>query len=105
MFQSTILQFFVVTGNAGGASPPLQPLSDRNCLAVRDDRGSEGRTKLAGEVVEDAAGAAEIGEEFFFGAEFAGMGYEATAGAACGVFDVEHFVIEDVFDGNLRDGG
>jgi hypothetical protein len=56
-------------------------------------------------VVEDAAGAVEIGEEFFFGAEFGGMGDEAAAGAAGGMFDVEHFVVEDVFDGDLGDTG
>ena len=30
---------------------------------------------------------------------------EATAGAASGVLDVEHLVIEDVLDGELRDIG
>jgi hypothetical protein len=53
-------------------------------------------------VVEDAAGAIEVGEELFFGAEFGRMGDEAAAGTACGVFDMQHFVVEDVFDGNLR---
>lgn len=65
--------------------------------------GSE--EKLAGEVVEDAAGAGEIGEEFFFCAEFGGMGEEAAAGTARGMLDVEHFVVEDVFDGDLGNGG
>lgn len=60
---------------------------------------------LASQMIEDAAGAVEIGEEFFFGAELRGMGEQAAAGAARGVFDVEHFVIEHVFDGDLRDGG
>jgi len=59
----------------------------------------------AGEVVEDAAGADEIGEEFFFGAEFGGMRNEAATGAARGMFDMEHFVVEDVFDGDLRNSG
>jgi hypothetical protein len=58
---------------------------------------------LAGEVIEDAAGAGEIGEEFFFGAEFAGMGDEAAARPARRMFYVEHFVIEDVLDGNSGD--
>ena len=44
-----------------------------------------------------------MGEEFFFGAEFAGVGDERAAGAARGMFDVEHFVVEDVFDDELRD--
>src|SRR5271167_184029 len=61
------------------------------------------RLKSASQVVEDAAGAGEIGETFFFGAEFGGMGDETAAGAARGVFDVEHFVVEDVFDRDLRD--
>lgn len=61
--------------------------------------------RSTGEVVEDAAGAGEIGEEFFFGAEFGGMGEEAAAGAARGMFDVEHLVVEDVLDGDLWDGG
>jgi hypothetical protein len=56
-------------------------------------------------VVEDAPGAGEIGEEFFFGAEFGRMGDKAATGAACGMFDVEHLVVEDVFDGDLRDAG
>ena len=63
------------------------------------------RSQSAGEVVEDAAGAGEIGEEFFFGAEFGGMGEEAAAGASRGMFDVKHLVVEDVLDGDLRDGG
>jgi len=61
--------------------------------------------KSAGEVIEDAAGAGEIGEEFFFGAKFGGMGDEAAARPASGMFYVEHFVIEDVLDGNSGDGG
>ena len=32
------------------------------------------------------------------------MGNEAAAGAAGGVFYVEHFVIEDVLDGNFGNG-
>jgi hypothetical protein len=56
-------------------------------------------------MIEHAAGAVEFGEAFFFGAECGGMGDKAAAGAACGVLDVEHFVVEDVLDGNLRDGG
>src|SRR5882757_9249949 len=75
-------------------------------------RGGEKRVKtstdaeeLAGEAVEKAAGAVEIGEEFFFGAEFAGVGDKRATGAACGMFDVKHFVVEDVFDDELRDEG
>lgn len=56
-------------------------------------------------MIEYAAGAVEFDEAFFFGAEFGGMGDEAAAGTACRVLDVKHFVIEDVLDGNLRDGG
>jgi hypothetical protein len=59
--------------------------------------------ELTGEAVEEAAGAFELREEFFFGAEFAGMGDKRTAGAASGMFDVKHFVVEDVFDDELRD--
>src|SRR6476646_5777148 len=55
------------------------------------------------EAVEEAACAFELREEFFFGAEFAGVGNEGAAGAARGMFDVEHFVVEDVFDDVLRD--
>lgn len=65
----------------------------------------KGEQRLSGEVVEDAAGTGEIGEEFFFGAEFGGMGEEAAAGAAGGMLDVEHFVVEDVLDSDLGDGG
>lgn len=64
-----------------------------------------GAQESAGEVVEDAAGANEIGEEFFFGAELGGVGDEAATRAARGMLHVEHFVVEDVFDGHLRDGG
>ena len=56
-------------------------------------------------MVENSAGAVEFGEAFFFGAKFAGMGDQAAAGAACGMFYVEHFVVEHVFDGDLGDGG
>ena len=52
-------------------------------------------------MVEDAAGAGEIGEEFFLGAEFRGMGEERAAGPADGMLDGEQFVVKDVFDGNL----
>ena len=33
------------------------------------------------------------------------MGEEAAAGAAGGMFDVEHFVVEDVLDRDSGDGG
>ena len=46
-----------------------------------------------------------MGEEFFFGAEFAGVRDKRAAGAARGMFDVKHFVVEDVFDDELRDEG
>ncbi len=62
-----------------------------------------GRSMSAGKVIEDAAGASEIGEKFFFGAEFWRMGNQAAAGTSRGMFHVEHFVIEDVLDGDLRD--
>jgi len=55
-----------------------------------------------GQAVEKAAGAVEFGEEFFFGAELAGVGDERAAGATRGMFNVEHFVIKDVFDDELR---
>lgn len=59
----------------------------------------------AGEMVEDTAGADEVGEELFFGAEFGRVGDKAAAGAAGRMLDVKHFVVENVFDGDLRDGG
>ena len=59
----------------------------------------------AGEAVEEFAGLGEMGKEFFFGAKFGGMGDETAAGAASGMFDVEHFVVENVFDGDLGDRG
>src|SRR2546426_1119512 len=75
----------------------------------RDDgrrvRTSTDAEELAGEAVEEAAGAFELGEEFFFGAEFAGVRDKRAAGAARGMFDVKHFVVEDVFDDELRDEG
>jgi len=59
--------------------------------------------ELVGEAIQEAAGAFELGEEFFFGAEFAGVGNKRTTGAARGMFDVKHFVVEDIFDDELRD--
>ncbi len=56
-------------------------------------------------MIENTPGAGEIGEEFFFGAEFRGMGDETAAGAARGMFDVEHLMVEDVLDGDLRHAG
>ena len=41
----------------------------------------------------------ELGELFFFGAEFWGVGDQGASGAAGGVFDMEHFVVEDIFYG------
>lgn len=61
--------------------------------------------RLAGQVVQDFAGLVELGELFFFGAEFWGVGDQGAAGAAGGVLDVEHLVVEDVFYGALRDIG
>ena len=59
--------------------------------------------QLTGQVVQGFAGLVELGELFFFGAEFGGMGDQRAAGAAGGVLDVEHLVVEDVFYGALRD--
>ena len=66
---------------------------------------SRNRVKSAGEVVENAAGAVEFCEAFFFGTEFGGMREQRATGTARGMFDVEHFVVEDVLDGALRDNG
>lgn len=60
---------------------------------------------LCGQEVEDFAGFVELGELLFFGAEFWGVGDQGAAGAAGGVLDVEHLVVEDVFYGALRDIG
>jgi len=38
---------------------------------------------------------------FFFGAKFGGMGDKAAAGTTRGMFDMQHFVIQDVFDDKL----
>ena len=64
---------------------------------------AHGSEVLAGEAVEKTTGSVEFGEKLFFGAEFAGVGDEAATGASGGVFDMEHFVIEDIFDDELRD--
>ena len=73
-------------------------------------RGSSGRGLkvgsrflLAGETVEEFAGWGEFVEELFFGTELRGMRDQAAAGAACRMLDVKHFVVEDVFDDELRD--
>ena len=44
-------------------------------------------------------------EEFFFGAKLGRVRDQAAAGAAGGMLDVKHFVIEHVFDDKLRDFG
>jgi len=72
---------------------------------AEDWRCGDDGGRLAGEVVQGFAGLVELGELFFLGAEFWGVGDQGAAGAAGGVFDVEHFVVEDVFDGALRDFG
>lgn len=59
---------------------------------------------LTGETVEKAAGTVELRKELFFGAKFPGMRDERAAGASRGMLDVEHLVIEDVFDDELRNG-
>ena len=56
-------------------------------------------------MVQDFAGLVELGELFFFGAEFWGAGDQGAAGAAGGVLHVEHLVVEDVLDGALWDAG
>jgi len=76
---------------------------DRSRDGGRRVRTSTDAERLTGEAVEEAAGAFELGEEFFFGAEFAGVRDERTASAARGMFDVKHFVVEDIFDDELRD--
>src|SRR5437667_12796864 len=53
--------------------------------------------KLASEAVEDAASALEFREAFFFFSKFAGMGDHGVAGAARGMFDVQHLVNQNVF--------
>jgi hypothetical protein len=58
---------------------------------------------LTGQVIEDAAGAVELSEAFFFGAKFTGVRDQAAAGAARRMLDVKHLVIEDVLDRKLRD--
>jgi hypothetical protein len=72
------------------------------CWGLRRLEGVIGSV-LAGQVVEDFAGLVELGELFFFGAEFGRVGNKRAAGAPGGMLDVEHLVIEDVFHGALRD--
>ena len=61
--------------------------------------------RLAGEAVQDFTSSVELSELFFFGAEFGRVRDERAAGAARRMFDVQHFVIEDVLDGALRNVG
>ena len=60
---------------------------------------------VAGKLVQDLAGAVEFRKKFFFAAEFRRMREQRATGAAGGMLDVKHLVIEDVFDGVGRDGG
>src|SRR5580765_4614416 len=75
------------------------PEEDRQALPGRTKRKTS-----AGQLIENTAGAVEIGESLFFATKFTRMGNEAAAGAAGRVFYVEHFVIEDVLDGDSGDG-
>ena len=56
-------------------------------------------------MIQGASRAFEFGEALFFGAEFARVRDEAATGAARGMFDVKHFVEEDVLDSELRNVG
>jgi len=77
-------------------------VSETNGAGTRHSRDSKASRLLgSSEAVEEVAGAVEIGEEFFFGAKLAGMGDERAAGAARGMFDVKHLVVENVFDDEL----
>src|SRR5579871_4039244 len=78
-------------------------MSSTNSFAIFCERVE--RSRLAGEAVEDFAGAVELGKLFFFGAKFGRVRDQGATGAARGVLDVEHFVVEDVLDGALRDIG
>ena len=60
---------------------------------------------LAGQTIENLPGAIELLEQFFFGAKFGRVRNERAARSARRMFDVEHFVIEDVLDGALRNVG
>ena len=60
---------------------------------------------LPRQTIENLPSAIELLKQFFFGAEFGRVRDERAAGAARRMFDVEHFVVEDVLDGALRDGG
>src|SRR5437879_6031384 len=61
--------------------------------------------KLASEAVEDAAGACGFREALLFLAKFAGMRNHAAAGAASGMFDVQHLVKQNVFHSACRNAG
>src|SRR5262249_25628922 len=56
-------------------------------------------------MIQGASRTFEFSEAFFFGAEFPGVRDEAATGASRGMFNVQHFVEEDVLDGELRDIG
>lgn len=60
---------------------------------------------LSREAVEEAAGALEFGEKFFFGAKFAGVRDKRATGTPRRMFNMQHFVIEDILDDELRDAG
>ena len=69
----------------------------------REAQGKRGGYRLASQAVQGFASAVEVCELFFFGAEFGGVGDQRATGAASGVLDVEHLVVEDVFNGASRD--
>ena len=56
----------------------------------------------AGQAVQKFSGGQELIEFLFFGTKFGRMRKQAAAGAARGMLDVQHFVIENVLDDKLR---
>lgn len=68
-------------------------------------RFANGVCELAGEVVQKLAGSVEVLVKLFFGTEFGGVRQQRATGAAGGMLDVEHLVIQDVFHDKLGNAG
>jgi len=80
-----------------------RPQSSRPSSVLSLD-GKATKCVSAGEAVEEFAGRVEMFVAFFFGAKFGRMGDKAAAGTTRGMFDMQHFVIQDVFDDKLGNG-
>ena len=58
-----------------------------------------GDTSSSSEALDEGKGLAQFGEEGFVGFEFAGVDAASETAHLDGMFEMEHFVVEQVLDG------